>query len=283
MTPWRAYRSRSRTRQQESYGPYKEKSKEEAFPNFETMQISGGGEPPWNKSTPSRRLTLPEAKEMDKQPSEAARATAPSSSAAPATLRDCLEIMRTQFQDQLPPGLRTVVDQYAQGEGDGLVEPQLTHAHLNRAKNAKVALTKARAKVCQLDGQWLQFVKVVKANFAQQFATYQSKRKEAVDNMRLKHQKWQEAQADIQKASKTNEALKGPDHNARSMEEMSEEQETMPWDMPEFAPPNVEMVGSEDEEIPDMKENAKGSALAPFRDPDGHPQSKVPRIDAPNP
>ena len=179
QTSWKTHRPKNRPRTPQPRAQTSAKSKT-TFPTFEEMNVAKQ-DPPWNKGTPARRVATPALNENEgKEATEAANAAQP---VVPpqASLQEQLLKLQNDFKDQMTPDLRLAMEQFSKGmDNNG---PQLTHAHLNRAKQARLALTKAKGKVTQLDAQWAQFLTVLKDNFKTQHASYQEKRGEALQQV----------------------------------------------------------------------------------------------------
>ena len=275
QTSWKTHRPKSRPRTPQPRAQTSAKSKT-TFPTFEEMNVAKQ-DPPWNKGTPARRVATPALNENEgKEVTEAANAAQP---VVPpqASLQEQLLKRQNDFKDQMTPDLRLAMEQFSKGmDNNG---PQLTHAHLNRAKQARLALTKAKGKVTQLDAQWAQFLTVLKDNFKTQHASYQEKRGEALQQVAQKRKRWMECQEDIQRATQPGAPLLPEPPEELDVDNM----ETMlPWDDPQFAA--AENLASDEEELKDAaaEPRQESPAMTPFRCGDQHP-TKVPRLSPQNP
>ena len=178
--PKRPYRSKSR--------PKKEKEKEPSmtsFPKFDEMMVGT----PWLRSTPQRRLNMPPPPAAPPPVKEAE--TAIKEEVKGDTIHEQLASMTQKYKDQLPEDLQDVLDKVKGSLTSSATssQPQLTHAHIHRARQTQVAYDKCKDKVMQLDQQWTAFVSLLKQNYNKQLETYKVQRAEALEQLEQKKQK----------------------------------------------------------------------------------------------
>ena len=262
-TSWTvAQRSKSRQRSQtprETKKERPEKKKDDVIPDFTKIALS---DPPWTKTTPQRRLATP-------APEAKTATSATSSGETPTSVRDQLSLLKDQYKDQLPVEFQTALDKLVNIKADG---PVLTHSHLHKVKQAKALVDKAQGRLQLLDGQWANFVALIRTNFQKQLENYLQQRKEIQADLAKKRAKHIELQAEIQKLSTREEAEEISD--AEPVNDLEVEEPAMPWD----TMPNIDQM----EQDENLEPGATGlkPALQPFRGADGQRAPKAPR---PNP
>ena len=266
---WQPYR---RSRSKSGNGKGKEAKKHtdgKGIPPFDQLEIS---DPPWNKTTPHRKLATPHQEAGTPQP--ATVAPTPPGESMPYDGMGEIQAMAEQYKDKLPPDLTAALERMVKSStSSSSMGPSLTHAHLSKANQARSAFQKSRARVMQLDAQWKAFTDLLKANYKKQQDRYSQQRQEAVEIAKAKKTKWEEVQQEIQEITQRTSNT-GQEGHLQMEPEMAAEA-TMPWDT------HIEVPDNDLMDVPDMDLKAPtGNAMEPFRGRRaGSPPDKMRKTD----